>query len=809
MFSWDYFELCDREGVTVNAPKFQFCQETVDFAGLVITSTGIRPSAGILSAIEKFPMPTNLTSARSWFGLVNQVAWAYSNSATMEPFRDLVKQNSQFRWDETLAQLFEESKRILVRQTEEGIRTFDIARNTCLQTDWSKDGIGYLLLQQYCNCKSVKAPLCCKDGWKLVFAGSRFTRGAERNYAPTEGEALAVAWSLEHARMFVLGCEHLLISTDHKPLIGILGNRELSSISNSRILGLKQRTLPYQFTTRHNPGKWHRGPDAMSRNPVPSVAAFDEVPHILDIIREDAPEGDSTAEVACLIAAFAAVKDLSNVSMSDILRAGSSDEEYKSLLEVIAVGFPSTRNTTSPLLRDYWSVRDRLSVHKESVLMNDRVVVPKALRHQVTNGLHAAHQGVSSMLSRARQSVYWPGMEADIRNKRYRCSHCNEIAPSQSKEPLVLSPSPDYPFQGICVDYFEIGRHAYLSIVDRFTGWIIVHHYPEHARSEELIKTCRKVFETYGVAEELSSDGGPQFIANRFKKFLEDWGVKHRISSAHYPQSNGRAEVGVKSAKRIVLDNTSADRSLDNDGASRAFLQYRNTPIAETGLSPAQMLLHRQLRDHVPSHPKLYRPSRSWVISATDRERAFEKRNAEMRSRYDSTAHQLAPLVPQTRVMVQTKRKWDRSGIVVEVLPHRQYRVRIDGSGRVVLRNRRYLKPATGARPVVTMPAGSGMPGTPGIKQDGGKPEDELGAHPESVEVDADVGPEENAPGQEGNAQHQEESTPRQEESEQNEENTQPKQRLPKALRDIADYNKKGGTEDDCSSRSRLRTRRK
>jgi hypothetical protein len=530
--TWDFLELCERDGITVNISKFQFCQPTVDFAGLVITSTGIRPSAGILSAIEKFPMPTSLTNARSWFGLMNQLAWAYSNSATMEPFRDLVKRDSKFQWDETLAKLFEESKRILIRQTEEGIRTFDIARNTCLQTDWSKDGIGYLLLQQYCSCKSAKSPLCCKEGWKLVFAGSRFTRGAERNYAPTEGEALAIAWGLEHARMFVLGCERLFISTDHNPLIGILGDWELSSISNTRILGLKQRTLPYQFTIRHNPGKWHRGPDAMSRNPVPSIAAFEEMPHILDIIREGTADEDENAdERVCLIAAT--VKSVSNVSMSDVQRAGATDEEYRSLLEVVKAGFPTTRNATIPLLRDYWSVRDRLSVQDANICMDDRVVIPKALRNQVVNGLHAAHQGVNSMLSRARCSVYWPGMDAEIRNKRYLCSHCNEIAPIQPKEPLILSDNPDYPFQRICTDYFEIGRHAYLSIVDRFTGWIIVYHYPEQARCKQLIKTCREVFEAYGVAEELSSDGGPQFIANQFKKFLEDWGVKHRISSAH------------------------------------------------------------------------------------------------------------------------------------------------------------------------------------------------------------------------------------------------------------------------------------
>ena len=72
----------------------------------------------------------------------------------------------------------------------------------------------------------LKAPYCCNDGWRLIFAGSRFTTPAESRYAPVEGEALAVAYALEKCRMFVMGCSDLIIATDHKPLVKILGDIE-------------------------------------------------------------------------------------------------------------------------------------------------------------------------------------------------------------------------------------------------------------------------------------------------------------------------------------------------------------------------------------------------------------------------------------------------------------------------------------------------------------------------------------------------------------------------------------------------------
>ena len=44
----------------------------------------------------------------------------------------------------------------------------------------------------------------------------------------------------------------------------------------------------------------------------------------------------------------------------------------------------------------------------------------------------------------------------------------------------------------------------------------------------------------------------------------------HRLLSAKYSQSNGRAELGVKSAKRIIFENVAPDDSLHSDTVARA-----------------------------------------------------------------------------------------------------------------------------------------------------------------------------------------------------------------------------------------------
>ena len=238
-------------------------------------------------------------------------------------------------------------------------------------------------------------------------------------------------------------------------------------------------------------------------------------------------------------------------------------------------------------------------------------------------------------------------------------------------------------------------------MVDRFSGWPIIYHYPSTTpTSEKLINNLRTLFCTYGAPEYLFSDGGPQFKAKSLESFLQNWKITHNRSSAKYPQSNGRAELSVKTAKRILEENTAPDGSLNSDKACRALLQYRNTPLRHLGLSPAQIMFHRNLRDCMPTKPSDLHPHKRWIKAAEQRERDFFKRNQQMIARYNQTAHALPPLTVGSTVLIHDgtgRYRWNRAGIIVQV-EGRSYSIRMHGSGRIVSRNRRFIKPSH-ARP--------------------------------------------------------------------------------------------------------------
>ena len=228
----------------------------------------------------------------------------------------------------------------------------------------------------------------------------------------------------------------------------------------------------------------------------------------------------------------------------------------------------------------------------------------------VLDSLHSAHQCSMKMQDRAKHSDFWPGITGDIERTSRNCSFCERNAPSQPAMPPLPLASPQYPFQMIVAHYFDVKGKSWLVIADRFFGWLSLDYYPCEASSSDLIKSLKEYFCVFGVAEHFSSDDGPQFRSTALKEFLRNWGVtEHRVSSAYHPHSNLWAETAVKSGKRLLLDNMRSDGSPDMDKVTRALMQHRNTPDSEYGLSAAQLVFGRPIRDFLPIKPGQFSPS--------------------------------------------------------------------------------------------------------------------------------------------------------------------------------------------------------
>ena len=715
----DYLERVGSNGVILNPAKFQFSLPDVDFAGFHVTATGIKPLPRYLDAISAFPTPTGIAGVRSWFGLVNQVARYGRITDLMAPFKHLLSPKTKFHWTAQLDAAFRRSKTAIIQEVENGVEIFDPDRRTCISPDWSTTGVGYWMHQRHCQCDSL-TPGCCPDGWRVTLVGSRFLRDAEKRYAPVEGEALAVAWALEDSRFFSVGCHDLVVATDHKPLVKVLGDRALDDIQNPRLFRLKQRTLPWRYQIVHVPGKVNAAADAVSRYPPPPDTRSALASIRVDPI--DALDGEDTDAIV-VAAARSSTAGLGAVTWERVQEATRADQDLQALGRVIESGFPRSRDDLPEALRPFWQHREDLTRTDGVIMTGSRIVIPLSLRGDTLRALHAAHQGVGRMASRAHSAVFWPGMSTDLVRTRAKCQECWRIAPSQPAMPPVTPQPPTRPFQAIAADFFTLRGAGYLVIVDRFSGWphIVTSLSGQGARG--FCRALRSYFSTFGVPDELSTDGGPEFSAVETQDLLKRWGVRHRLSSAYHPQSNGRAEVAVKSMKRLLLTHTTADGGIETDAVAAGLLQFRNTPDPESGLSPAQIVFGRSLRDLLPVTPEntvFDNPAvhPAWRDTWECQEKAMRLRFARQTDVLSRNTRSLPSLAPGDTVLIQNQTgrcptRWDRTGSVVEVRPNDQYVIKVHGSGRVTLRNRRFLRPITGLLPY-ERPLGPGPhPSTP------------------------------------------------------------------------------------------------
>ena len=707
-----YLELVGKNGIVLNPTKFQFSASEVDFAGFHITTSEVKPLAKYLDAIATFPRPTSISDVRAWFGLVNQVSHYGRTTRLMEPFKPLLSPKTPFYWSPELEKAFTHSKTAISDEIREGVQIFDPSRRTCLSPDWSTTGVGYWLHQQHCSCRAL-TPGCCPGGWRVTLAGSRFLRDAEKRYAPVEGEALAVAWALEDSRFFTMGCRDLVVASDHKPLTKLLGDRELADIQNPRLFRLKQRTLMWRYRIVHVPGNTIPAADAASRYPSATTRPSDDL-DVLAAIRVPADTEDDL-ELAVIANAQTSANALGATTWERVRTETRRDDTLQRLATLVQSGFPASRDDIPETLQPFWQLRERLSTVDDVVMMDDRVVVPPALQPEVLRALHAAHQGTSKMSSRAQSAVFWPGISRDIEATRAKCHDCWRMTPSQPPMPPVPPCVPTRPFQAIAADYCVARGKGYLVVVDRFSGW--PHIVTTQSGAAGFGRAPINYFASYGVPEELSTDGGPEFAAKATATLLQRWGVRHRLSSAHHPRSNGRAEVAVKSMKRLLTSHTAADGDLDTEAVAAGLLTYRNTPDTESGLSPAQIVFGRNLRDLLPVAPQTQvftsaAVHPTWREAWAHQEEALRLRFARQVDILTPHTRRLPPLIPGTTVLLQNQagphaKRWDRTGVVVETMPHDQYLVKVHGSGRITMRNRQYLRhiqPLHSTSPVAMTP---------------------------------------------------------------------------------------------------------
>ena len=236
----------------------------------------------------------------------------------------------------------------------------------------------------------------------------------------------------------------MFVVTDRKPLVSI-SNKPLSK-ATKRLQTLLMRAQRYTFELRWSPGTEIPVTDVLSRVPV-QKSSEEELIHCVN------------------------ENGLRDERLQQIRDATATDQSLTILGEIILKGWPNQKDGVPMEALPYFNYRDELTIQDGIVYRGDRIIVPKALRQDMKNRVHAGHLGINSCLRRARDLIYWPGMSAEIRQHVETCGTCATYASKQPQETSVITGILDHPWEKVATDMLNWAGDEYLVTVDYHSGF--------------------------------------------------------------------------------------------------------------------------------------------------------------------------------------------------------------------------------------------------------------------------------------------------------------------------------------------------
>ncbi|XP_041460922.1 uncharacterized protein K02A2.6-like [Lytechinus variegatus] len=637
-------ERCREKNLKLNKQKLKFKRKDVSFMGHLITEEGLKPDPAKVKAVRDMQNPTDVAGVQRFLGFVNYLSKFLPNLSEMcEPLRSLTKKDVEWCWLDVHDAAVKSIKEAVT--SEPVLRYFDKDIGLVLQADASEKGLGAAILQK---------------GQPIAYTSRALTE-AESRYAQIEKELLAVTFGLERFHQYTYG-RKVTVQSDHKPL-EIIAKKNMHQ-APKRLQRLILRLQTYDADIIYHPGKQMYIADTLSRAYLP----------VLEV------DGKQTEmEQVNLVDHLPIARPL----LEELKQCTAKDEVMQEIQAVVMNGWPMRQQDLPSGVIPYFHIRDELSIANGLIFRGERVVIPKSMRQGMIERLHASHLGESGCLKRARECLYWPNMNSEVKNYIQRCDVCRAMGTRQQKEPLKQHEIPERPWAKVGADLFVLDSRDYLVITDYYSNFIEV-DYLTTTTSSGVIHKMKAQFARHGIPEEVVTDNGPQFTSDEFAKFGAKWEFKHTTTSPLYPQANGKVENAVKTAKSLLKKAKEG-----HNDPYLSLLAFRNTPTPGFSSSPVQRLMNRRTRTTLPTTAKLLEPA---VPTGVKEQR--EKTKEKQAHHYNRSVRELPSMKPGDVVRIQPhnrQREWRRAKVLRMATEPHSYVVMTE-DGATYRRNRRHLR---------------------------------------------------------------------------------------------------------------------
>ncbi|KAJ1043540.1 hypothetical protein NDA10_005459 [Ustilago hordei] len=554
--------------------KCEFHTKTVEFLGYIIKPTGIEMDPEKVRTVKEWPMPESIHDIQRFLGFANFYRRFIAHFARIaKPLTALVKPIERFKKFELPEEAQQAFHKLIQAFTSAGVlQHFDYHLPTRLETDASDFAIAGVLKQEH------------EGRWHPVAFYSRKMSSAEKNYEIHDKELLAVVACLTQWRHMLAGLPNqLVILTDHEALKYFKSQR--------RITGRQARwailLADFDFILQYRPGDKGGEPDALTRR-TDMQPAGEEQDHNVRQLLPPRVFKETADHDSLLVAPMISMESIASKGLKDLVKIFQPlDQELQEI----------HRKKPFEVKDDLWySGGSAKEVDGQSLSVEHLRFMVMTQCH---DGITAGHVGRDATIKAAQRHYWWPNMTAWIADYVASCPVCARYKAPRHRPYGLLQPlaTPDRPWGSISLDFIEglptskkYDSKTYdsiLVIVDRLTKFAILA--PTHktvTAKQTAVLLYGHMVRLFGYPDHMVSDRGRQFISGAWKAFAEQMGVKHSLSTAYHPQTDGQTERVNQVIEQYLRMYCNYEQ---NDWANlldTAAFVYNNTVHNSIGVSP-------------------------------------------------------------------------------------------------------------------------------------------------------------------------------------------------------------------------------
>ena len=632
------FDRLSAAGLTLKATKCDFCRKELKYLGHLVTPDGIKPDPGLVDSVQSFPRPQRLKDVQSFLGLTGYYRRFIRDYAKVaEPLLRLVRlhqrskrSSNTIEWSDDCQQAFITLKSILTQAPI--LRAPDFEKPFILELDACDYGLGAILTQEY-------------DERKFVIAyASRTQTAAERNYFPTEKEALAIFWATKYFRPYLEGAT-VYIRSDCRALQWLLEAKDVTGRLARWAISLSAFNI---VDIKYKPGKSNTNSDALSRYPLPNLAS----------LSVDDSSSDSNLWASCTL-------------LNDIKNAQLNDPRLRPIIDHLSTNNHPFHNNSYPsfLLLNGVLYKRRLPPRNRQCRLvgNDHLlVIPRAMQHQLLLWAHdhptAGHCGREKTSYRLNTRVYWDSMRKDINRYVQSCQLCQQYKYSnQAMASSLQMHIVRQPWHTIGVDIMgpypptQRQKQYVLVVVDYFTRWVEIFSLRSTTSSDIARILIDEIVCRWGCPTYILSDNGRQFVSDLFTEICSSLGIATKTTSNYHPQTNLTERVN-RNLKPMIAQYAQENPHSWDKHLSKLALSIRTSVNETTGETPAFLNFGRDPKlpiDLLLANPRQDAPSVP-LPHSTEIEQYKQRLDDEL-----STAHRIANEHNEVRKL-QQKNRYDQ-----------------------------------------------------------------------------------------------------------------------------------------------------